>query len=1311
MIVALLCSVVSWAQTWHNLTSKLTNPSFESGNLTGWTVIGEDAVPASGVYAKDSEDYAVFNENGGEAADGDYVFKLKQWWCNRTAVYQTTPVRLPAGTYRLTANLQNKEEGKGVPGNYELGYIKGSVSASNAPLSFTASTSGSFAQAMHGTIITKEFTLSETTDVTFAAQSAVWGGHHFQADDFKLYSYAEDYTYKLKNTGFESDATATGDVSGYNAPSNWTIVAAEHGGAGIATYGSSYKVSNQAMPASSGSEYGNNGFMFRVAWRGTSCIYQEVTLPAGYYELGYSAQAIFADSKKTILKSTVGFYISSESKGVYGQVQDLSNTSMSYGHVGINLTEETTVQVRIGYQAQGYELDHSTSVVFDNITLVRYESEQEALAAASTSLPIDISYKLKGDALTSSTWRRDSGTSTNWSTTKNVNSTSSDYYWGSDNSTGDANYFEAWISDGSKQAGRLFYQSIDNVYAGSYCFRAAAMANTTSTGVDLYVGDGTTTVNPGNAVGRFYNATGSISNYPLELGLKQDAATTNWFAIAQTGLFFKGVTLEALKTQFNTLKAILSDDDYECVTGSERTTLEDIANDTYEDDKVTYMGAIDAIISATATFKAAKANYDKFDDEKDRALAIGVDAGDIVRPVSGSKEDLTTALRALYVLEDAAATSGYTVNATDIFGSWEPQNTESTSGQHWSGDGRSYIDKWDGAGFTMSVKNEVTLPAGKYVFKAAARAALNGVWDDALTMQVTGESNAIFDPQGDSGKGIDTSGAANYGDGTFANNGVGRGWEWRFIPFTLAAESEVTMKVEAIVKGGNWASFSDITLLTTDDNIGICQRLWSAAKAAAIAARDNGDYAIVTGKERTDLIAVITEAGTEPETSSEYQTQTAALNNSRNTFIAAKDTYDEYAQESVVATALGVSVPSITSSTTVSTLISNMQTMNVSEYTAATTSYTFDATDLLGDWSNAPGNNHGESWDGTTGDGSDEYYDLYNAAERAMTQTVTLPKASYVLVAKGRASTNGRLTLSDGTNTITFPHKSSTGKGITTAGAASFSEGTFANENNGRGWEYRFLTFESDGSTSTTLTFNWTTASSNWAGLDDITLLAIPETVELDEDDEYTPVYTIANVTLSRSIAANTWSTFVVPFDIDNTTLEDQFGDDVRVSTFSADDKNGVTFTPMVEPAIEANVPVLLRTTAAKSSFTFNGVTIKEGTTTVIQNGVNFVGNYAGEITIPNTLDTYYVKSNALKKSTGTQKLKGFRAYFTVDADSPVKAFFENGFNFDDAVGIKAIDNGQLTIDNAEIFNLAGQKMSKLQKGVNIVNGKKVLVK
>lgn len=45
----------------------------------------------------------------------------------------------------------------------------------------------------------------------------------------------------------------------------------------------------------------------------------------------------------------------------------------------------------------------------------------------------------------------------------------------------------------------------------------------------------------------------------------------------------------------------------------------------------------------------------------------------------------------------------------------------------------------------------------------------------------------------------------------------------------------------------------------------------------------------------------------------------------------------------------------------------------------------------------------------------------------------------------------------------------------------------------------------------------------------------------------------------------------------------------------------------------------------------------------------------------------------------------------------------------DDADAIRTIDNGQLIIDNEAIFNLAGQRINKMQRGINIVNGKKIL--
>ena len=73
---------------------------------------------------------------------------------------------------------------------------------------------------------------------------------------------------------------------------------------------------------------------------------------------------------------------------------------------------------------------------------------------------------------------------------------------------------------------------------------------------------------------------------------------------------------------------------------------------------------------------------------------------------------------------------------------------------------------------------------------------------------------------------------------------------------------------------------------------------------------------------------------------------------------------------------------------------------------------------------------------------------------------------------------------------------------------------------------------------------------------------------------------------------------------------------------------------------------------------------------------------------------------------TGTYLAKG-KAYLFV-AGGSTKALT---FDFGDATAICSIDNAQLTIDNAEIYNLAGQRVNKAVKGLYIVNGKKVMVK
>ena len=310
------------------------------------------------------------------------------------------------------------------------------------------------------------------------------------------------------------------------------------------------------------------------------------------------------------------------------------------------------------------------------------------------------------------------------------------------------------------------------------------------------------------------------------------------------------------------------------------------------------------------------------------------------------------------------------------------------------------------------------------------------------------------------------------------------------------AEGRLTATI-TVAENSNvsWLSFYNAKY-TEGEDLSAYIADYEFAKSTAIANRDNAAYSAVTGKEKTDLVNAITTYNTVDETSkSDLIAAKEALETASNTFVTAAPAYTTFAElNTTVASTLGVALPSITSSTTAADL--DNEAYIVAEYTAAKT-YAEDYTDQLGDWTNAPGTNSGESWDGTTGDGADSYYDEYNKSARAMTQTVTLPAGDYALIAKGRASTNGRLTVVVGGQTVTFPHKGSSGRGIATNGDATFDpEATYANSNNGRGWEYRVITFTSDGSAATTLTFNWKTASNNWCGLDDIELLCNPAALD-----------------------------------------------------------------------------------------------------------------------------------------------------------------------------------------------------------------------
>ena len=60
---------------------------------------------------------------------------------------------------------------------------------------------------------------------------------------------------------------------------------------------------------------------------------------------------------------------------------------------------------------------------------------------------------------------------------------------------------------------------------------------------------------------------------------------------------------------------------------------------------------------------------------------------------------------------------------------------------------------------------------------------------------------------------------------------------------------------------------------------------------------------------------------------------------------------------------------------------------------------------------------------------------------------------------------------------------------------------------------------------------------------------------------------------------------------------------------------------------------------------------------------------------------------------------------YLVITDASVKGFY--GFEIENATGIETLSNSPVKGEN--IYNLAGQRISKMEKGVNVVNGKKIL--
>ena len=198
-------------------------------------------------------------------------------------------------------------------------------------------------------------------------------------------------------------------------------------------------------------------------------------------------------------------------------------------------------------------------------------------------------------------------------------------------------------------------------------------------------------------------------------------------------------------------------------------------------------------------------------------------------------------------------------------------------------------------------------------------------------------------------------------------------------------------------------------------------------------------------------------------------------------------------------------------------------------------------------------------------------------------------------------------------------------------------------------------------------------------------------------------------VILKRTFAAG-WNTLCLPFDVDD--VEEAFGEGAKAYGFTKYADGDLSFS--LAESLNATKPyVIYVPVAITDDIVFEDIEIDESNTQssyTLKNKVYFRGTYTpvapGEWTKKDDTNLIYgvTTEGRIVKAGPEASIKGFRAYFDLPGDAAVKALVVDG---DDATSIASPLGGME--EGAAIYNVAGQRLNKVQKGVNITNGKKIL--
>ena len=837
----------------------------------------------------------------------------------------------------------------------------------------------------------------------------------------------------------------------------------------------------------------------------------------------------------------------------------------------------------------------------------------------------------------------------------------------------------------------------------------------------------------------------------LRFGIKKSKQiTADWTIFDTFRLEYLGeVDLNAAAVaEFKVLQdegnALLQDEAYAIVKGTEvyvalqNVIAKEATAENLAELKAEYYSAKNAFVDLKVSYEAWDAAYAA---EKTVLEGLGISEQFANRPNTAA--EAAKGAQTMNVAEYDAVVKDYT---TDIkLGDWITSGAANFNNEHWSGKVVNYLNQddsdgkgWNADNWSMSASQEITLPAGEYVFKAAGRKSADATMTLSVKNGETSLGKVVNFPSGNRGRGIATDGTASFEGASYACKNEGYGWQWRFVPFTLTEETTITISIEAGANlKHNWASFGDYSVMAKP-NTAASEVAYNQAVDAANAALNNEANQVVTGEEKANLKAAI--AADKGTTVGSIDAATAAVKAATETYVAAVPSYQALADaktmeldfayasaEKKTAFAEALQVEAATSAKDATDKTNAIYTAarayaesngkaegveGAVDCTASVVNANF--TDKLNGWSSSQNGGNlqtlsGESW--TTSEGVTEtpYYDYWNGSannQHAYQNVSGLQAGKYIVTIKARALAGFNLyMLINDEKKVDINEIGNTG-------------GLF-----GRGWNDYTAEFEvgNDGMVKLEVANMPAQNQAGWFGFGDVRLFKVADldAITLNENETCTPEAKVADVTLNRTLTTH-WNSIVLPFAVNKEQIAAQFGEGTVVAAYkdATIDETSTTLNFEVVEEMQANVPYLIKPAQAGNTYTFKGVAIKAADNLEAGEGeIKFVGNYENGKQLAE--GDYFIDANRnlFYSANGTETMKAFRAIFVSTVAAPAKAmFFSIRGNSGETTGIEDVKT--LAGKTFDVYSIDGMlvrknatSLSGLAKGVYVVNGKKYIAK